>query len=602
MSSPSGFRKFLRITGGALAAVVVLAAVAWFARYEIIRMREGLPSYTHAAGASENLSVKMRDGISLATTVHQPVGSGPWPVVMIRNPYQGFDIVVGTWCQLLVRYGYACVYQEVRGQGKSQGEWQPLLNERDDGIDTLAWLTEQSFQNGNIALMGPSYLAAVQWAVAGDLPPEVKTFVPAVFTTRTYDTLYLSGMFRHETFTAWSAMMPRRGMNRNAGESYQKAIHHRPHIEVDELYFGGKLDWYRDWIGNPSRASEFWQQDLNKLFEANPGRTEVPVLMIGGWYDVFLGPQFEDWKALASRSQSRYVVGPWTHIGQSGEAFDISNAGGGLTQWKIVLDWFGHHLRGEPLLNQPGVATYVLGVNEWTERREWPPATEPMRFHLDGTRDAHGCDGAPMSAQPASTSRELSYRYDPDNPVPTRGGSGMLAFILPGFGGAPPANVLQGDLCKRNDILSFKSDVLDAPLHIAGNIKVGLTIASDVDDTSFTAKLVEVFPDGRAVNIRDSIISLVFRESGEPGNPGAALAYQAGSRIEIILDFWPIEWKVSRGSRLRLDVSSSDFPKYHAHPNRAGVWSAQSEVRIATQTLYTGPGANSWVELPVVGE
>jgi putative CocE/NonD family hydrolase len=602
------FKRILRYGGGLLGVTIVLGTAAWFARYEIIRVREDLPPFSHSSDETEKASVAMRDGIVLATTVYRPVGKGPWPAILIRNPYAGFDIIVGGWCELLVRYGYACVYQDVRGQGESEGEWQPLIHERDDGIDTLAWLTAQDFQNGNLAMMGPSYLAAVQWAVAGDLPPEVKTLVPAVFTTKTYDSLYLDGMFRHETFTAWSAMMPKRGMNRSAGGSYQKAIRHRPHNEVDALYFGGKLPWYQDWISNPSRSAPFWQQDLNKLLEENPARTRIPILMIGGWYDVFLGPQFEDWKRLASRSRSRFVIGPWTHIGRSGDALDTPNAGGGLAQWKIVLDWFGHHLKGEPLDNPPGVATYVMGENTWTERRQWPPETNALRLHLDGVGgegEPNVCAGAGLSRQSPTTASQQMYRYDPDDPVPTRGGSGMLAFVLPGFDGAPPANVWQGDLCKRNDILSFTSVPLTSPLHIAGNIKVALTIASDVEDTAFTAKLIEVFPDGRAVNIRDGITSLAFRgkeRSTGSTNGAVPLPYAPGNRIEITLELWPIEWKVAAGSRLRLDISSSDFPKYHAHPNRAGVWSAQSEAQVATQNLYTGPGTNSWLELPVVAE
>jgi len=581
----------------AIAAFVILLAVAgWFARYEIMRISEGLPAFTHSAGQASGETVAMRDGILLAATIYQPEGDGPWPTVLIRNPYQGFDFIVGGWCELLTRYGYACIYQDVRGQGESEGDWEPLVNERDDGIDTLAWLTAQSFQDGNVGMMGPSYLAAVQWAVAGDLPKEVKTLIPAVFTTRTYDTLYADGMFRHESFTAWTATMPTRGMNRqDSGEQYAKAIQHRPHNEVDELYFGHNLPWYQDWIGSPSRSDTYWKQDLHQLFKSNPARIEVPILMIGGWYDVFFGPQFEDWKRLASRSKSRFVIGPWTHIGQSGEAFDTPNAGGGLTQWKLVLDWFGHHLKGEVLANAPGVAVYQMGNNEWVEYAQWPPATDPLRFYLDATGDSHRCDGARLAGQPATAEIETNFVYNPDDPVPTRGGSGMLAFILPGFDGAPPANVWQGDLCAREDILSFLSDPLSAPLHIAGAITVGLTVASDAKDTSFTAKLVEVYPDGRAVNIRDGITTLAYRNgSTEP------MPYEAGVPVDLTLEFWPIDWAVTEGSRLRLDVSSSDFPKYHAHPNRAGVWSAQAHAVEATQGLYTGPSRASWLELPVV--
>lgn len=171
----------------------------------------------------------------------------------------------------------------------------------------------------------------------------------------------------------------------------------------------------------------------------------------------------------------------------------------------------------------------------------------------------------------------------------------MLAFILPGFDGAPPANVWQGDLCEREDILSFSSEPFDAPLVIAGSIEVVLTVASDAEDTSFTAKLVEVFADGRAMNIRDGITTLAYRDGDD-----APLPYTPGRRVSIELALWPIEWLLQAGSRLRLDISSSDFPKYHAHPNLAGVWSEQADVVVANQQLFTGPDVQSWLELPVM--
>ncbi|MCP5040217.1 MAG: CocE/NonD family hydrolase [bacterium] len=591
----STIRRVQRIGAIVFAVVLVVAVGFWLTRHELLRRYEGLPAFSHSQGATERYDVAMRDGAKLATTVYRPEGEGPWPAVLIRNPYQGFDIVVRNWCGLLVRYGYACVYQDVRGQGESEGEWEPLLNERDDGIDTLAWLTGQAFQNANIAMMGPSYLGGVQWAVAGDLPPEVKTLVPAVITTRAYDTQYYNGMFRHETFTAWSAMMPKRGMNRGAGDEYQQAIRHRPHNEVDEKFFGGKIDWYQAWISSPSRSDPYWQQEISKIMQGNPERTRVPVLMIGGWYDIFFGPQFEDWSSLASRTESRFIIGPWTHSGQGGDAIDMKNAGGGLTQWKVVLDWFGHHLKGEPLENRPGVASYRIGDNQWIERETFPPPTRPLRLHLDADGDPKACNGARMAEQPPAREKRANFRYDPDDPVPTRGGSGMLAFILPGFGGAPPANVWQGDLCMREDILSFRSEPFGEALDIAGAISLSLTVASDAEDTSFTVKLVEVFSDGRAVNIRDGITTLAYRRGD-----AAPLPYTPGERTSFELDLWPIEWQVQAGSRLRLDVSSSDFPKYHAHPNRAGIWSAQAEAIPANQQLFTGPMVSSWLELPVV--
>ena len=171
----------------------------------------------------------------------------------------------------------------------------------------------------------------------------------------------------------------------------------------------------------------------------------------------------------------------------------------------------------------------------------------------------------------------------------------MLAFLLPGFGGSPPSNVLQEGLCERPDILSFSSEVLEQDMHIAGKIEVMLTVASSAEDTAFTAKLVEVFEDGREVNVRDAITSLAFRNGA-----ATARSYLPGSEVVTGMLLWPIEWEFQEGSRIRLDLSSSNFPNFHAHSNRAGLWSEQSEVEVADQTVFAGEGRPSWVALPVV--
>ena len=168
----------------------------------------------------------------------------------------------------------------------------------------------------------------------------------------------------------------------------------------------------------------------------------------------------------------------------------------------------------------------------------------------------------------------------------------MLAFILPGYDGAPPANVLQDGLCEREDVLSFVSDPFADNLTLAGTIVVDLSVSSSAPDTAFTAKLIEVFPDGREINIRDAITSLAYRN-----NATDPLSYEPHSRIAISIDSWPIEWQLTKGSRIRLDISSSDFPKFHAHRNRAGPWAAQDGMDVATQTVYGGV-----LKLPIYSE
>jgi putative CocE/NonD family hydrolase len=585
-------KRFLRIVAIAVAGVALLAGAAYVGRFQLASYQLGLPSYTYELGSERDLRVAMRDGVELNTTVYEPEGDGPWPTVLIRNPYD-MPLPRG-WCGIFARFGYACVYQEVRGQMESGGDWEPMVREPDDGEDTLAWLIQQPFQNGNIGFYGPSYLASVQWATASHgLPPEVKTMVPMVFATDLYSLAYERGMFRHEILTAWAAVMPGRGFNRENTKKYQEFIRHRPMIEIDERYFGVKLDWFREYLTNPSRSDALWQRQELLDVRATPPKMKIPVLLIGGWYDIFFNGQLSDWDRLGSREQSKLVIGPWTHLQEADGDLDFDDARGQSWQWELVLDWMGHHLRGEPLDQKTGVVeSYAIGEDRWHTRSSWPPKSDPQRWHLDGLATSHGCDGGRLRADIPRTPQSVEYTYDPDDPVLMRGGAGSLAFIL--ADGGPVHSVEQAGICERADVMSFAGPPLQTPVRIAGKISVVLSVASDAPDTAFTAKLVEVKADGSAYNVRDGIATLAYRS-----NSDRPLVYKPGRMVRVDIDLWPIEWVFEAGSRIRLDISSSNFPAYHAHPNRAGTWSLQTDAVTARQTLYAGAGRSAYLELPV---
>ncbi len=583
--------KWVKRLGITFAALILIGVVGFSARHELLRIRTGLPPFTHSAGERFDTMVAMADGAKLYTTVQLPEGDGPFPAVLIRSPYTQVSFIFrNIFCGRFVRYGYACVLQDTRGQGKSEGGWNPGGNvEIGDGRDTLAWLADQDFQDGNIAMVGASYLASVQFsALAGGAPPELKTIIPAMYATDNRGANFQDGLFRHETFTAWASMM--RGSNSEglsrAGDDYQKAILHRPHNTVDTEVFGMEMPWYQGMISAASPADSHWHDKDSVAVRNVPEHIDIPVLMIGGWYDVFFGPQLEDWQRLATRSSSRYILGPYTHPGGYGE-IDMPNAEGGQFQWAEMLPWLEHHLKGKPLTLEPGIKLYVIGDGEWQVRRNWPSPYETRTFHLSNLEAANDCESGKLSAHPANG--QVTYTYDPDNPVPTKGGSGMLAFNIPGFDGADPSNVEQSGMCERNDVLTFQTEALDESMLISGNISVTLDVSSTAPDTAFSAKLIEVFPDGRAYNIRDSITTLAYRNKAQTPQD-----YTPGEKLSVTIDFWPIMWRLQPGSRLRLDVSSSDFPKFHAHTNRAGPWEQQTGADLAQQTIYGG-----YVELPI---
>lgn len=573
-----------------LVALLVTAATAFFARHELMRMRAGLPPFTHGAGDTLDAMVEMRDGVRLFTTVQLPTGEGAFPAVLVRSPYAQVSLILREiLCGRFVRYGYACVLQDTRGQGESEGAWDPgTNNEINDGSDTLHWLAEQPFQDGNIAMVGSSYLASVQIsALAGGAPPALKTIVPAMYTTDNRSVMFEGGMFRHETYTAWASMMRESDAPADkAGDEYQRAVRFRPHLDVDTAVFGVSMPWYREMITAESPLDDYWHRAETVAVRKVPENIDIPIMMVGGWYDVFFGPQFEDWQRLASRSDSRYIIGPYTHSGTTGE-LPAPNSEGAQFQWKQMLAWLDHHLKGKPLTLPTGLSIYVMGDRTWEEREVWPAPTHEKKLYLSDLESANDCEGGELAASPGEGT--ATYTYDPDDPVPTRGGAGMLAYNLSGYNGAPPANVEQSGLCERADVLTFHSEVLDEGLLIEGVINVSLDVSSSAPDSAFTAKLIETFSDGSSFNIRDSITSLAFRNGAQQRQ-----AYKPRDRIEINLRFWPIAWRVQPGSRLRLDVSSSDFPKFHAHTNRAGAWAEQTGADRAEQVIYGGS-----VTLPV---
>lgn len=521
--------------------------------------------------------VRMRDGVELSTQVYLPEGEGPWPVILVRDPYSFAQYLS---CKVFVLYDYACVYQEVRGRGPSEGVWYPFTTERLDGLDTIAWILNQPWQNGRLALQGGSYLGVVQWAVAGDLPPEVKTFVPTVAHGDVYRLTYHNGMFNEGVTGVWlhSQFQP---VTRKlfAARNWRKDIAgHFPALGVDPKEFRAAWTPYKDYLLHPDQSDAYWQsEEYVSLREAHKN-VRVPVLMIGYANDFFLPGMLRTFGELPTRDQSVFIVGPGNHGGQRDPEVEGSYTG----DYADTLAWLDHHLRGVPLPEhlRPGVRMFVHGDNTWRHFDHWPEQGPSLVLHLDNLSNAQRCDGGALLEAPAAPP-PVRYSYDPRNPVPTRGG----AFLL-----LSEAVEEQGDdICERADVLSFASLAFDAGALLNGNIRVRLRVASDAADTAFSVKLSEHFADGRVYNIRDDISTLGMRNGTRQRMP-----YEPGEPVEVVFDLTPILWRIQPGSRLRLDISSSSAPAFFPHPNRAGLWSEVADPVVAQQTIHGGT-----LELPV---
>jgi uncharacterized protein len=561
-------------------------------------MKAEFPPPEHALGERRVETVAMGDGCRLATRVFLPEGKGPWPVVLIRNPYAGpMSAIMGAAADILNGKGYATVLQDCRGTGGSEGKWEPFVNERADGLDTIEWLRARDWQDGNIGMFGASYLSFAQWFVADKLPPEVKTLYVMVAGTERQRQMYMNGMFRHEIYTSWAVENAGAGARLDQGRAYQEGIRMRPHIEMDEALIGARLQWYRDWVTQVGADNPLWTEGPWRELQLIPGKIDIPICMVAGWFDHHLDGMVRAYGNLKpeTRARSRFIVGPWTHGLQP--QGDLEYPGSqilGPMGLKDAIEWFDHFLRGLPLHGRVGeVEAYEIGSGSWKSYPAWPPASAPKRLFLR-IRGGDKKGGALVASSPAD-GESISYDYDPAHPVPSLGGSGMLAWMNPLLRGAPPSSVLQPEPGYRPDVLSFVSEPFAESLVIAGSMRARLFVSSDAADTSFTVKLMELRPAGKAYNIEDGIATLAFRRG-----IGSPVAYEPGTVVPLDMELWPIDWKVAAGSRLRVDVSSSNFPAYHAHPNRPGPWAEIADATVARETLYAGGDLASFVELPVL--
>lgn len=539
----------------------------------IVRDRlAGMPARTEP-GTVETTMVRMRDGAELSTQVFLPAGDGPWPVIIVRDPYSFSQYLS---CKIFVRYGYGCVYQEVRGRGPSQGEWYPFTHEGPDGLDLINWVLEQPWQNGKLALQGGSYVGVVQWAVAGDMPPEVKTFVPTVAHGDVYQLSYRNGLFNEGLAGVWSHSQFQGFPDMLfAGDHWAKTIAgHFPAVGADPKEFGRAWTSYRDYLVHPDKDDPYWQSPAYIALREAHTKVRVPVFMIGYANDFFLPGMLKTFAELPTRDQSLLVIGPGNHGGQP----DPEVEGSYTQDYADTLAWFDHHMRGAPLPEhlRPGVSVFVHGENAWRKFDSWPadPA-DRLVLHLDKLEAAQACDGGLLSPETPSAGQPATYAYNPRDPVPTRGGP----FLLLSEAVAEQGN----DLCERSDVLSFASAPVSADRVVNGSVRIQLRVASDAADTAFSVKLSEHFADGRVFNIRDDISSLSMRNGAQ-----RRIVYTPGEQVELAFDLTPIMWRLNKGSRLRLDISSSSAPAFFPHPNTAGLWSEVPEPVVAQQSVFGG--------------
>ena len=554
--------KSFKIIASLLLVIALLLTFVYINRGDVVRFALDLPAFETEVGSVSTVQVRMSDGVRLDTEVYLPAGEGPWPVILIRDPYNR------STCSLKVRYGYACVHQGVRGRHDSEGDWYPVISERSDGLETLDWLLKQTWQDGNIATLGPSYLGVVQWSMIDQMPEEVKTVVADISHGDWYEIIHRNGHFVQGVMTEWAKSL------HLPDASFEEMAAHRPAIENNDVFLRGDAQWYEDYLANTDKVGEYWSSEAYSLTRNAHKNASMPVLMMGAWHDFFLNGQFKVFDELPQRTRSLLMIRNGNHVWQNSVLEFINTYG---YSFKMTLDWLDVHLKGE-VVEQLPESGYVLQDNvdnSWNHFPSWPQKAGTLDLYLGNLGGAAICDGGMLRSSRPVDSGTTSYLYNPEKPVQTIGGSYNLYS-----GGA----VEQGDdNCSRDDVMSFESGVLNEPLTLSGSIKVLINVSSDAPDSAFTVKVQEKLSDGRVINIRDDITSLSYRNGSIHKQP-----YVAGSVVELEFNLTPIEWKFQPGSSLRLDISSSNYPMFNAHPNVEGNWSTVVNPAVAQQEILGG--------------
>jgi uncharacterized protein len=562
-----------------------------------------LPSVVHAQQAAastadtiiveNNVMVSMRDGVRLSTDIYRPAKPGRYPVILFRDAYaNGSGALEGA--RKWVDDGYVYINQDVRGRYDSEGNYYPYINEINDGYDTQQWAGSQAWSNGKVGMVGASYRAAVQWLPAHLRSPALTAIAPQVTPFNYYkDVVYSGGAFLLSSRIDWAFYMA--GRTAHSGFEWDKMRRHLPLNTLDRA-FGFDLPYWRDWLAHPSYDTYWEVFDV----EARIPEIDVPALNVGGWYDAFLRGTLASYTGMHERARTdkarqgqKLVIGPWNHFTTRKMASPLDFGPDAAVDFgPLEKRWFDHWLRGVDtgFLAEPPVRIFVMGENRWRSEAEWPlKRTKYTKYYLHGGGKANtpAGDGRLETKLPGSGQPD-TYIYDPANPVPTVGGN-----LLPVSLGAGPAE--QSEVAKRNDVLVFTTAPLTKDTEVTGPISVTLYAASSAPDTDFTAKLVDVHPDGKSYNLADGIIRARYRESLEKPT-----LIEPDKVYEYTLDLWATSNVFKQGHRIRVDVSSSNFPRFDRNPNTGHAFGVDAELQPATQTLYHTRQYPSHITLPII--
>lgn len=503
----------------------------------VMTRRAGLAPETTRYRIIRALPVPMRDGVRLLADHYAPQTDTPAGTLLLRGPYVRDSLPTRATVGTYAARGYHVVLQSTRGSFGSGGEFEPGFHEVDDGADTVAWLREQEWFTGSFATVGGSYLGFAQWALMVDPPPELDTAVITMAPDDIGLAAWGTGSFALSDFLTWGHQMAwheRGGFLRQlvrtarTPRTLAPVFATTPLAAAADSVMGGGAAYYESWLANADPAGEYWRGRAVAI-----GAEGKPVLLIGGWQDLFFDQTMRQYETLRARgSDVALVVGPWTHGSGGGQAIRES------------LDWLSGRRRDLP------VRVFVTGDGGWRDLAQWPPAAREviLRPQSDGTLADSTAYGT------------ASFVYDPADPTPTIGGR-LLAASSAGYRD-------DSALAQRADVLTYTGGVLDADLEIMGVPRIELVHAADTPSSDVMVRLSDVDAEGRSQNVSDGYVS---RASG------------ASTRLSVDLD--PIAHRFRAGHRIRLYVGGGSFPRYVRNSGTGAPVATATELVPATHTV-----------------
>ncbi|MFK0021170.1 CocE/NonD family hydrolase [Streptomyces sp. NPDC090798] len=524
------------------------------------------PATTRDLAVEHDLRVPMRDGAVLLADRWTPKSGGDGlPTALVRLPYGRSGMTAEPMVRPLAERGFQVLIQSTRGTFGSDGPFDPLRCERDDGLDTLDWVIKQPWFGESMILVGASYSGFTQWAVADAVPPQVKAIIPVVSESALTLDFLRSDAFSLETPFNWGVMvagqegrfaMPRQLLG---AKKTLRALSTLPLSQADTAALGHRFDYIQDILTHPT-DDPFWSAADHRHRVAN---ITAPASVIGGWYDIFLPGQLRDYRVLQDTGRStplRLTVGPWPHT-----SLEV----GGLSAREAVD--FGLALcRGEQSAERAPVRLFVMGEGKWRDFPSWPPpGYAPQRFHLrPGT--ALATEPPPADAAPDG------YRYDPADPTPALGGARM-SFA------AKAGSVDQTKLEARPDVLTYTTSVLDQDVEVIGEVSAEIFFRSSLPYADVFVRLCDVDEKGRSVNVCDGLTSLT----------------DADELTRATVRLWPTAYRFKRGHRIRVQISSGAFPRYNRNPGTGEPRATATTLRAADQQVFHDPERPSAIILPV---